>query len=97
MDDKKNLDAWADAYLDQHRTAPAQARMSKAPPVPLEDLPPMVRLMAKVSGQEPDPEMLERLRRHQERHARVAKLNGTIMIVGLGLMCVFALVFLSGF
>lgn len=93
MDDKENLEAWADALLDQHRSAPPPSRE----PVAVEDLPPMMRLSVRLGGEVPDREMVERMRRNAERHQRFAAIESVFMLVGVGLLCAFGYAFLSGF
>ena len=72
MEHHKNVEDWADALLEQHRTTPGAGReASRADYDPLDREPLMmrqlIRLSAKLSGQPPDPEMLARMQRSRER------------------------------
>lgn len=93
MEDKEKLEAWADALLDQHRSAPPPSRE----PVRIEDLPPAIRLSVRLGGQVPDADMLERIRRLGERHRRFANLEAAATLIGVVLLCAFAFAAYSGF
>jgi hypothetical protein len=57
----------------------------------------MVRLASKLSGQPPDPEMLERARRRAERHAAFEKLETIVTLIGIIVFCVLLYAVFSGF
>jgi hypothetical protein len=85
--DRKRVEEWADSLLDQHRTTPRGRR----------DEPLMVRLAAKLSGEPPDPAMLERLHRRRERHAVLQKLDTIVTLIGIIVLCVLFYAVFSGF
>lgn len=89
MDEHKKVEEWADALLEQHRTAP---RKSAAPAddshSPMDGL--LMRLSTKLSGQPPDPEIwerLRRLRRRRERFAFLARLEPMVTLLGVLVCC----------
>ena len=72
MEDHKNVEDWADALLEQHRTTPGAERGARrAKHNPLDRQPfgmrQLIKLSTKLSGQPPDPEMLARMQRRRER------------------------------
>jgi hypothetical protein len=94
VDDKK-VEEWADALLDQHRTAPRKsaARATPADGSAVDRL--ITRLSTKLSGQPPDPEIWERLRRRRERFAFLAKAEPVVTFIGIVVSCVLAYVTFS--
>jgi hypothetical protein len=52
-----------------------------------------VRLFTRLTGEESSPELLERLRRNAERHARLQKYEGALWMTLAVLLCVGAIVF----
>jgi hypothetical protein len=96
MAEKKDVDAWADALLDQHRTAPRRNRDRDAGGS-VEDLPAGMRMMIRLGEGEPDPEQIERLLRRSERLATLQKIDAVITVVSLVLLCAGAYVLFSQF
>ena len=87
MDPKQDPEAWADALLDAHRTAPKTQR----------DLPPGVQLMARLSDDEPDPFMAERARRQSEQMGRWMTANSIVQLVGFLVLFLFVIAWLGMF
>jgi hypothetical protein len=69
MAENKDLVAWADALLDEHRTAP-QRKGDRATDASLEDLSAGMRMMIRLGDGEPDADQIERLRRSSSGSAR---------------------------
>jgi hypothetical protein len=90
MDAPKNVDAWADALLDQHRTAPPGGEHPAAND-------PLVKLATALSGESPDPLMLDRLQRRRARHATFVKAEAIVTIAGSLLLCAVGYAWLSVF
>jgi hypothetical protein len=89
VDEHKKVEEWADALLEQHRTAP---RKSAAPTgdshSAMDGL--LVQLSTKLSGQPPDPEIwerLRRLRRRRERFAFLARVEPVVTLIGVLVCC----------
>jgi hypothetical protein len=89
VDEHKKVEEWADALLEQHRTAP---RKSAAPTgdshSAMDGL--LVQLATKLSGQPPDPEIwerLRRLRRQREHFAFLARLEPVVTLIGVLVCC----------
>ena len=99
MDSKprRDLDAWADALLDQHRTVPRGEASRLNEPAPLEDLPPMVRLSMKFGGAHPTREQMERINKAAARNAAFAKWEAIFTTVGVVMLMAFVFAALSGF
>ncbi len=96
MDEHKSLEEWADALLDQHRTAPPRsaARAADDDGAGAED-DPLLRLFTRLSGEPPDPDMRQRLRRHRERHRALQTVEAVVSVIaGLG-VCALAYAWLS--
>jgi hypothetical protein len=92
VDEHKKVEEWADALLDQHRTAP---RKDAARAIPAGDSGStvdglLVPLSTKLGGQPPDPEMLERLRRRRESFAFLARIEPVVTFIGIVVMCALA-------
>lgn len=87
-------EAWADAFLDQHRTAADRAlgRERGAAGRALRDLPPVTRWMLTQGGRQPDLETIERIQRSSRRHATLQKWETIFTLVGVALLCAFAVV-----
>jgi hypothetical protein len=92
-------EGWADAFLDQHRTTPRRdlERDREAAARALRDLPPVTRWMLTHGGREPDLETIERIQRNSRRHATFQKWEAIFTMVGVALLCAFALVWSSTF
>jgi hypothetical protein len=99
VNDGHDPEAWADAFLDQYRTAPRRdlERDREAAVRGLRDLPPVTRWMLTQGGREPDLETIERIQRSSRRHATFQKWETIFTLVGVALLCVFALVWSSAF
>ena len=99
MDPRKDPEAWADAFLDQHRATPRRdsERDREAAARALRDLPPLTRWMLTRGGSEPDLQTIERIRRNLRRHATLEKWDTIMTLVGIALLCAFALVWGSVF
>jgi hypothetical protein len=98
VEDRKSVEEWADALLDQHRARPRPAPgAGRAERSSLDDQPPMVRLAAKLSGEPPDPYMLERLRRNGERFATLQKIDTVVTIISIVVFGLLALAAFSAF
>jgi hypothetical protein len=99
MKDRQDVEAWADAFLDQHRTAPRpdpqreRERAARA----LRELSPVTRWMLTRGGREPDAWTIERIRRSSRRHATFAKWEAIFTLIGVALLCAFGLVYYGGF
>lgn len=96
MEGRQDLDRWADALLDQHRTGP-RGPAEHEDPIAIEDLPLGLRLFADRDGPTPDRHMLERYRRNAERHQRFVRAEAIVTIVGVSILAVLAYALLSGF
>jgi hypothetical protein len=99
VDDLQDPEAWADAFLDQHRTTPRRdpERDHEAAVRALRDLTPTTRWMLTRGGRVPDLETIERIARNSKRHAIFVKWEAIFTLVGVALLCVFALVWSSTF
>jgi hypothetical protein len=97
VDQPRDVEAWADALLDQHRTAPADSAERAAGGADIASVAndPLVKLATKLSGEPPDPLMLERLARSRQRHAAFQKIETVVTIVGILLLCAFGFVTLD--
>jgi hypothetical protein len=94
VEDKQDVNAWADALLDQHRSAPPPA----ADPASTDDLPRGMRFLLRLGGgPPPDPEMIERLRRASRRQAYFANLEAVFTIIGVLGLLAFAFIATSQF
>lgn len=94
MDDKKDIDAWADALLDQHRSAPPRS----SDPASIDDLPPVMRFMLRAGGGPlPDAETLERIRTASQRQKRLGNIEAVVTMVGALLLAAFLLLAYSQF
>ena len=97
VEEPRNVEAWADALLEQHRTAPpgsAEATEASAGAAAMRN-DPLVKLATTLSGEPPDPLMLERLQRSRERHVAFQKMETVVTIVGILLLCAFGFVTLD--
>ena len=97
MDEPRNVEAWADALLEQHRTAPrgsAEATEESAGAAAIRN-DPLVKLATALSGEPPDPLMLERLQRSRERHVAFQRIDTVVTIIGILLLCAFGFVTLD--
>jgi hypothetical protein len=92
-------EAWADAFLDQHRSAPRRdlERELEAAARAMRDLPPVTRWMLTRGGGEPDLETIERIQRSSRRQATLQKWETIFTLVGVTLLLAFALVWSSAF
>jgi hypothetical protein len=90
VDEHRNVEAWADALLDQHRTTPPSGELPVAND-------PLVKLATTLSGEPPDPLMLERLQRHRDRRINFAAFEAVFMLIGVVLLGAFAWAVLSTF
>jgi fatty-acid desaturase len=97
VDYRKDPEAWADALLDQHRTAPRRdpERDREAADRALRDLSPVARWMLTRGGQAPDLETIERIQRNSKRHAVFQKWEAIFTILGVVLLCLFGLAWSS--
>ena len=99
VNDGQDPESWADAFLDQHRTAPRRDLEPdrEAAVRGLRELPPVTRWMLTQGGREPDLETIERIQRSSRRHATFQKWEAIFALVGVALLCVFAFVWSSAF
>jgi hypothetical protein len=99
VDDGQDPEAWADAFLDQHRSTPRRdlERDREAAVRALRDLPTVTRWMLTQGGREPDLEIIERIQRNSRRLAIFQKWETIVTLVGVALLCGFALVSSSAF
>jgi fatty-acid desaturase len=99
VDDVQDPEAWADAFLDQYRTTPRRDldRDRKAATRALAGLRPITRWMLTQGGREPDLETIERIQRNSRRHTIFQKWETIFTLIGVVLLCLFALVWSSAF
>jgi hypothetical protein len=93
VEDHKNVEDWADALLEQHRTTPGERRGARrADRDPLNREPLTMRLLIKLSvrlsGQPPDPEMQERAQRRRERFPPLKGVDTVFTWIAILLLCV---------
>jgi hypothetical protein len=93
VEDHKNVEDWADALLEQHRATPGAARGDRrADHNPLDREPLTMRLLiklsVKLSGEPPDPEMLERRQRRRERFPALKGVDTVLMWIAILILCV---------
>jgi hypothetical protein len=94
---RKDPEAWADAFLDQYRTAPRRdpERDREAATRALRDLSPVARWTLTRGGREPDLDTIERIQRNSRRQATFQKWEAIFTILGVTLLCVLGLVWSS--
>ena len=99
VDVGQDPEAWADAFLDQHRTTRRRdlERDNEAAARALRDLPPVTRWMLTHGGREPDLETIERIQRNSRRHAIFQKWEAIFTMLGVALLCAFGFVWSSTF
>jgi hypothetical protein len=99
VDDLQDPEAWADAFLDRHRTTPRRDRdrEQEAAVRALADLPPITRWTLTRGGSVPDLDTIERIRRNSRRHATFQKWETIFTLIGVLLLCLFALAWSSTF
>jgi hypothetical protein len=99
VDDRLDPEAWADAFLDQHRTTPRPdfEKDREAAARALQELPPVTRWMLTHGGREPDLQTIDRIQRNSRRHAVFQKWEAIVTMVGVALLFAFALVWSSTF
>jgi hypothetical protein len=92
VDEHKKVEEWADALLEQHRTAAGKSAARAAPAddsrSAVDGL--LMRLSTKLSGQPPDPEIwerLRRLRRRRERFSFLARVEPVVTLIGIVVFC----------
>jgi hypothetical protein len=93
VEDHKNVEDWADALLEQHRTTPGAGRGARrADPNPLDREPFTMRLLiklsVKLSGEPPDPEMLARRQLSRERFPALQGVETVFMWIAIVVLCV---------
>jgi hypothetical protein len=93
VEDHKNVEDWADALLEQHRTTPGAGRGARrADHNPLDREPLTMRLLiklsVKLSGQPPDSEILERTQRRRERFPPLKGVDTVFTWIAILLLCV---------
>jgi hypothetical protein len=93
VEDHENVEDWADALLEQHRTTPDAGRGTRgADQNPLDREPIAMRLLVnlsvRLSGEPPDPEMLERGQRRRERFRALKGVDTVFMWIAVLLLCV---------
>lgn len=81
MDEHRNAEQWADALLEQHRTAPPGTSPDRAS---FEDEP-VIQYMR------------ERSQHYAARSRRFANIEAALMLIGTVLLALFALAFYSSF
>jgi hypothetical protein len=99
VDHRQDPEAWADAFLDQHRATPRPdvEKDREAAARALQDLPPVTRWMLTHGGREPDLHTIERIQRNSRRHATFTKWEAIFTMLGIALLFAFALVWSSTF
>jgi hypothetical protein len=99
VDDVQDPEAWADAFLDQYRTTPRRDldRDEEAAVRALADLRPITRWALTRGGSLPDLDTIERIQRNSRRHAIFQKWETIFTLIGVALLCLFALVWSSAF
>jgi hypothetical protein len=96
--DRRSVDEWADALLDQHRSGPRRSRdAADGGRASLDGAPWMVRLASKLSGEPPDPAMLERARRSRKRHRALSKWEAIVTLIAVAVLCVLGWAALDAF
>jgi hypothetical protein len=93
VEDHRNVEDWADALLEQHRTTPGAGRgVRRADHNPLDREPFTMRLLiklsVKLSGVPPDPEMLARMQRSRERFRVLRTVDTVLMWLAIVVLCV---------
>jgi hypothetical protein len=88
VEDHKNVEDWADALLEQHRTAPGARRGAPHADHDLLDREPftmrlLIKLSVKLSGEPPDPEMLARRQRTRERFPTLRWVDTVVMWIAI--------------
>jgi hypothetical protein len=99
VDDIQDPEAWADAFLDQYRTTPRRDldRDGQAAARALADLRPITRWALTRGGSVPDLDTIERIQRNSRRHAIFQKWETIFTLIGVLLLCLFALAWSSSF
>ena len=97
MDYRKNPEAWADAFLDQHRTTARRDAEAdrEAAARKLRELPPVTRWMLTRGGHAPDLDTIERIGRASRRQTTFQKWEAIFTILGVVLLCLFGLAWSS--
>jgi hypothetical protein len=94
MKDRQDLEAWADGFLDEHRTAPRpdpqreRERGARA----LRELPPVTRRMLTRGGREPDVWSIAPHPAQLEAPRDVLQV-AILTLIGAALLCAFGLVY----
>ena len=99
MDPREDTEAWADALLDAHRSAPRRdpERDRQDAARALQDLSPVARWMLTRGGREPDLDTIQRIQRSASRQATAQKWEAIFTIIGALLLCAFVFVLLNSF
>ena len=98
MENREDLEAWADAVLDAHRSAPRPPRRSpEAMAQAVEELPPTLRFMIKHGHADPDPDMVERMQHSANRARCFENAEAIVTVIGIVALCVFAFSFYGNF
>ena len=95
----QDAEAWAEAYLDQYRTTPRRDldRDQEAAVRALADLRPITPWALTRGGSVPDLHTIERIQRNSRRHAIFQKWETIFTLIGVALLCLFALAWSSAF
>jgi hypothetical protein len=98
MDEPRDIEAWADALLDAHRTAPPATWSSpQEAERALRELPLAHRLMIRNGGRMPEPHEVDRIRRSGASFRRFEAAGAIFTIVGTLALAAFAIAFYSNF
>jgi hypothetical protein len=99
VDPRQDPDAWSDAFLDAHRSAPGPdaERDRQDASRALQDLPSVTRWMLTRGGRQPDLDTIQRIQRSLRLQATAAKWEAIFTIIGVVLLCLFVFVWLNTF
>jgi hypothetical protein len=99
VDPRQDPEAWADAFLDAHRSAPSRdlERDRQDAARALQDLPALTRWMLTRGDREPDLDTIQRIQRNLDRQATFAKWEAIFAMIGVALLCAFVFVLLNTF
>jgi hypothetical protein len=92
VEDHRNVEAWADTLLEQHRTTPGAGRGARRADHNALDREPLVmrlliKLSVKLSGVPPDPEMLARMQQRRERFPTLQWVDTLFMWIAIVVLC----------
>lgn len=93
VEDHKNVEGWADALLEQHRTTPGAGRGGRPADHNALDRVPFtmrlaIKLSAKLSGEPPDPEVVARMQPRRERFPVLQRVDTVLTWIAIAVFCV---------